>query len=1033
MTKGKENNMKRKLLELLCVMIIVISLISLSGVQASAKKGEVNVHQLANRVRKVIKVVEKDPTIPCETRNHLVRRLRSVNDALESGNRSAARALVIAWKSEFRSHQRFGLLSAEHGSILHKGLHGFLDEIGIGATDKPGPIRKWKPLPVCDSEMTAGAVDDLDGLAATAGSSYEVFDPNDALTIVRSLTEYIPVVGTLLSGVEAVLWPANSTDMWYEYLDQKIDEAIIRDVVQPALDGLQDGLSPYDGWGLYRDRWLNACKDTNSEECKEGAQTVYGAWVSMQEDFVEARSGFQTKDEDDQVWLLPMFAQYETLYLSFLRDGILLAPLWIASGKVLPEHASIPADIMAEELDPDFANPITKEKERGIAYVNLVYDRGLNTKPQPTTWDKWKTRNDYIRDYTLKVLDFRDTWKFFDPDAYPEGVEGGIKLTRMIYTDPIGHMTDDAFDKGWFQPPANVTGPLKELTVWGQRPDSDIYNGWNGGYLEYGSGYAISAVQSTNPPTAGPARSGNITGDYTHDGETGEWYRDLRVLGPITHVMAVADRRSGYHRWIPAEISLGFATGTWSHIGGYSSTYYAPYIDVQYPGHVLGAAGAMGRYDLGNGYATDAVIFGFRLYDSFFPSGALVNIRSGKCMDVISLAPGTKPTIYSCFSGNPPGQIWTYDTNTKAVRIGDPDLNLCLRATGTSYGSAVEINTCTGAKNEQWELVPSVDGLSGLIKSVESGLALDVAGGGTANRTAIVLWYPHGDTNQQWTITSQLKGEIHGVGSGRCLDVKDGNTADGTPVQIYDCNGTAAQTWTYDESARTLSVFNGTKCLNVMGSPPAPLYIYDCSGDRTHQEWVFNRGGTITHVATGYVMDVDSGSKKNERPVVLSLPVANRSSQRWSRPSRLGGNVHAMYAGKCLGLANLDNGTQTQIADCLASPAPTQEWTYHPLTKRFTVLGDGTEKCLSSMGTNSGAKVIIDDCGTDDPYQLWIVNHNEIGGTIASAASVDPGNPGSEMCMTLPGTGTVTASGTMVELQPCDSTPANPNQQWIWP
>jgi hypothetical protein len=173
-------------------MIIVISLISLSGVQASAKKGEANVHQLANRVRKVIKVVEDDPTIPCETRNHLVRRLRLVNDALESGNRSAARALVMAWSSEIRSHQRVGLLSAEHGSILHNGLHGFLDEIGIGAPDKPGPTRKWKPLPVCDSGMTAGVVDDLDGLTATAGSSYQVFDPNDALTIVRSITEYIP-------------------------------------------------------------------------------------------------------------------------------------------------------------------------------------------------------------------------------------------------------------------------------------------------------------------------------------------------------------------------------------------------------------------------------------------------------------------------------------------------------------------------------------------------------------------------------------------------------------------------------------------------------------------------------------------------------------------------------------------------------------------------------------------------------------------------------------------------------------------------
>ncbi len=1039
--------MKRKLWELLCVLIIEISLISLSGVPAFAKKQEADVdqlanrvrkvipkkqyadvHQLANRVRKVIKVVEDDPTIPCETRNHLVRRLRLVNDALESGNRSAARALVMAWKSEFRSYQRVGLLSAEHGRILHNGLHGFLDEIGIGATAKPGPTRKWKPLPVCNSDMTAGTVADLDGLAAAAGSSYEVLDPNDALTIVRSLTEYIPVVGTLLSGIEAVFWPVSSNDAWYEYVDKKIDEAIINNVVQPALDGLQDGLSSYDGWGKIRDTWWNACKDVNSEECKEGAQTVFNAWDSMRGDFVTARPSFQTNDENDQVWLLPMFAQYETLYLAFLRDGILLAPLWIASGKVHPDLAATPADIMANELDPAFVNPDSQKKDRGIAYLNLVYDRGLNAQPQPTTWDKWKTRNNYIRNYTLKVLDFRDTWKFFDPAAYPEGVEGGIKLTRMIYTDPIGHMTDDAFDKGWFQPPANAVGPLKELTVWHQKMKKE---------MSWGNNWATSAIQSTNPPTAGPVQSGSITGDYTHDYTTTAGYLDLRLLGPITRVWADADRRSDLYRWIPAAMSFKFAaTGEWIRFGDppypYNTDAY-PQLEAGYPGHVLGAAGAMGRYDTGDGYTTDAAIFGFRLYDSFFPSGALINLNNGWCLSVPSLIPGTKPTIHSCYSGTPAGQIWTYDTNTKAIRIGDPSLNLCLRATEISQGSQVEINTCTETKNEQWKLVPSADGLSGMIILVETELALTL-GGGTTLPLPIIVSNLTGYKTQKWMISSQLKGEIHGVGSGRCLDVKDGSTAAGTPVQIYDCNGTAAQTWTYDESARTLSVFNGTKCLNVMGSPPAPLYIDDCLADRGHQAWEFNPGGIITHVATGYVLDVQDGSKKNAQPVVLSLPVSDhRDSQLWSRPSRLGGKVHAMYAGKCLGLAGLTNGTQVQIDYCLASPAPTQEWTYHPLTKRFMVHSDGSEKCLSSMGTSSGAAVVIDDCGTDDPYQLWILNHNEIGGTITNAASIDPGNPGSEMCMTLHGTGTVTASGTMVELQPCFSDPANPNQQWIWP
>jgi len=1008
--------------KLLCVVVLAMGLILSSGVPAFAKqqeadvdplanrerkviakKQQADVHQLANRVRKVIKVIEEDPTIPCETRNHLVKRLRMLDDALESGNRSAARALVIAWTSEARSYQRAGLLSAEHGSILHNGLHGFVEEIGIGAPDKPGPTRKWPPLPACDADVIL------------PGSSYEVFDPNDALTIIRTVTGYIPLVGGLLSGIEAVLWPVSSTDGWYEYLDQKIDEAILTDVVQPALDGLQDGLSPFDGWGKVRDTWLNACKDVNSEACDEGAETVFNAWDAMRGDFVTSRRQFQTNDEDDQVWLLPMFAQYETLYLSFLRDGILLAPLWIASGRVHPDLAAIPADIMAQEIDPDFVDPDSGARDRGIAYVNLVYDRGLQAQSQPTTWDHWKTRNNYVRDYTLKVLDFRDTWQFFDPAAYPEGVEGGIKLTRMIYTDPIGHMTDDAFDQGWFQPPANVAGPLKELTVWHQKMAKE---------MSWGNDWATSAIQSTNPPTAGPAQSGPITGDYTHDYTTIAGYLDLSRLGPITRIWADADKRSDFYHWIPAAMSFQFAaTGEWIRFGDppypYSDAY--PEMEAGYPGHVLGAVGAMGRYDTGDGYATDAAIFGFRLYDSFFPSGALINLNSGWCLSVGSLAPGTKPTIHSCYSGTPAGQIWTYDTNIKAIRIGDPSLNQCLRAIDVTNGSQVEINTCTASKNEQWELVPSADGISGMILLVESGLALTV-GGGTTFPLPIILSDPTGYKTQKWTITSQLKGEIHGVDSGRCLDVRDGGTAPGTPVQIYDCNGTAAQTWTYDESARTLSVFNGTMCLNVMGSPPAPLYIDDCLADRGHQAWEFNSDRTITHVPTGYVMDVESGSKKNERPVVLSLPVADRISQQWSRPSRLGGNVHATYAGKCLDVPNLLNGEQAQIDDCLDSPAPGQEWAYHPLTQRLMAHGDGTNKCL----TTSGTAVVVGDC-IDDPNQFWILRDNGIGGTIVNAAS--------GLCMTLPGTEIVTASGTKVQLQACPDAdqPPNPNQQWIWP
>lgn len=1013
----------------ICVVFLVLELIASSAVPAFAEKGSpgTDVQQLANRVRKVIKLVEENPTISCEMRNHLVKRLRTLDDALESGNRSAARAMVIAWTDEARSYQSAGLLSAAQGSILHNGLQGLVEKIGIGAPEKPGPTRKWEPLPACDSGETTLIVSELAG-AAMVGA-YNPWDPNDAKDIARMFAGMVPAIGPLLSCMVAVFWPASGDDV-SALIDQELDDYTVLRVTD-TLSGLKDGLSPYDGYQKVRDAWLKDCAGVESNVCNQGAQNVWSAWDDMRTEFVTARKEFQTDDPDNQLMLLPLFAQYETLYLSFLNEGILLAPSWIASGGVTPSQAAIPADIMAQELDPnfvdpqsDFVDPVTSEKnpDRGIGYVNLVYGRGLVAQGIPANWKQWTERNRWVRDMTLQVLDFRDIWKFFDPVAYPQGVEGGPKLTRMIYSDPVGHLPNSDFATD-FVPPPNVAGPLKELSFWSAAFDY-------GKEMGYGShSGVISAVQATSPPTAGPARVGAITGDTTHDGPTQSYFLDLRLTGPITEAQVKTDKVNALAPLVPVEIGLKpAATDTWWYAGEGAGS--APVASFTYPGHVLATAKAMGLYrysayeePTGWDYYADSVIFGFRLYDSFSPSGALVSVGSDKCMDVRSLSAGTQPTIYSCFSGGGPGQVWTYDAGTKAVTIGGGQL--CLKGTGTSYGSAVVIDVCTGTKNEQWEFVPSADGLKGLIKSVESGLVLDVAGGATADRTPIVLWYSHGGTNQQWTLASQLRGEVHGIGSGRCLDVKSGDTANGTQVQIYDCNGTAAQAWTYDEGAQTLSVYNGTKCLNASGTTAgAALQIWDCSGAAS-QQWSFAQDRHITNVPTGLVLNVESGGMTNGSPVILWTRTTG-AQQKWSRPSRLGGNVHATYAGKCLDLPNLSNGTQAQIFDCLAAPASGQEWTYHPLTKRFTVQGDGTEKCLSTQGAGPGAAVVVNDC-IDDPNQLWTRKANGVGGTIVNANS--------GLCMTLPGTDIVTASGTKVQLQTCSdsSETANPNQQWIWP
>ncbi|WP_345287966.1 non-reducing end alpha-L-arabinofuranosidase family hydrolase [Kitasatospora albolonga] len=53
---------------------------------------------------------------------------------------------------------------------------------------------------------------------------------------------------------------------------------------------------------------------------------------------------------------------------------------------------------------------------------------------------------------------------------------------------------------------------------------------------------------------------------------------------------------------------------------------------------------------------------------------------------------------------------------------------------------------CSGGANQQWRV-----NNDGTVVGVESGLCLDVSGGGTANGTAVQLWTCNGGGNQKWT------------------------------------------------------------------------------------------------------------------------------------------------------------------------------------------------------------------------------------------------------------------------------------------
>ncbi|MEU3852329.1 lectin [Streptomyces sp. NPDC029554] len=119
-----------------------------------------------------------------------------------------------------------------------------------------------------------------------------------------------------------------------------------------------------------------------------------------------------------------------------------------------------------------------------------------------------------------------------------------------------------------------------------------------------------------------------------------------------------------------------------------------------------------------------------------------------------------------------------------------------------------------------------------------AGKCLDVAGGSTADGTAVQLYGCNGSTAQRWTVGTD--GTVRALG--KCLDVSGGSTADGARVQLYTCNGTSAQQWSYNSATHDVVNSGSDKCLDITGNNSAdgtPAQIWTCTGG-ANQKWTLN-------------------------------------------------------------------------------------------------------------------------------------------------------------------------------------------------
>ena len=1007
--------------------------VSSASLNKGANANTVPVEQISNRVEKVIKIVEQS-TLSCEARNEAVQRLRILDDALRSGRRSAARSYVLAWHQHAWSMEAARVIGPELGSSLQNQLNDLADQIGYGWEEKPGPLRRWKALPSCEP----GTADVLGSGELVAGSyNPGGADPMNMMKIfLKMLLGKAPEVGGILSGMVDLLWPTGSSATDNNF--QELVDQTTYDLVSARLGGLMLNMSSSSGTGwndqvaFWKRNCANPAQAPEHFTCADYAtNTLWTSFQSKKDNFDTERQTFQQTGHE--VKLLPLYAQYENLYLALLRDGMMLHDQYWS--KVSGTDSD---DMAGTAMNYELTNT---NEDSGISYVNKFYKAGLPAMPKPPQdWDhpfsyndEYNARVQYIRDSTFNILDYRDTWKYLDPRSFPGGVPGGVKLTRMIYSGITGwpHTPPN--------PPSNVAGPLKELSLWTKvSRDMD------------GQNHLIGSVQATNPPLLGPVQSGPIAGTLDLLANHAHYY-NLADLGPISTARIQWTSSCGSSR-------IGFVwakDGSTSWQGdpcgnfGYTSFNFADEVlaTIYVPSHM--------GWDSKSGNIADAFMFGFRYADSFNPAGSVVGVGSGMCMDVplggdgTQIVDGTQTIIRTCGLPVTSTQIWTYDPALQQISVTNPaeysDLNPttsgkhCLDTAG-SWRSPVVVAACDdGAvtydaghnpvvSTQRWDISAVGTGIA-KITNVKSGLVLSGNYSVPYSGAKLVLYnYTDGNGGQQWRGHDPFTGEIHGIGSGKCLDVPDYSTTPGTQVQIYDCHGNAAQQWTYNPNNKELIyAMAPSLCLEARGAGTAAgtaAQINNCNGG-PEQQWTLQGlstsinqggGGAIINANSSLVLDVKGGSPDSNTLVQLYTP-KGVENQQWSRTASPGGILYSVAGAKCV---DTSGEIFVTIQNC-ANPLRTeQKLTYHPIAQTYTVNNAGTSWCLDAVGSS----VVMDECA-GLATQMWSRNFHSYTVT----------NVGSGLALDLDGG--ATTAGTILQLTPLkldsDNNPLpTATQKWVW-
>ncbi len=258
----------------------------------------------------------------------------------------------------------------------------------------------------------------------------------------------------------------------------------------------------------------------------------------------------------------------------------------------------------------------------------------------------------------------------------------------------------------------------------------------------------------------------------------------------------------------------------------------------------------------------------------------------------------------------------------------------------TADGATIQQWEITSNGNQRWALVP-VGSDTYAIMNVTTGKVLDVPGGSATDATPIQQYTYYGYANQLWTLTAAGNGysTIVNVATGKALDLADASYNNGAVIQEYTPNGTPGQTWKFTtfQSFEIKSVLSGS-VLDVTGASTAngtPIQEYQAFG-YPQQQWylipVDNTYFRILNVLTLKCLDVTGASAANGTPIE-QYDFFGFPQQLWALVPAGNGNFAIInkLSGRALDItgASSANGTPIQQYDYFAFAQ--QQWTLVPM------------------------------------------------------------------------------------------------------